>query len=153
MAVDWLAIRNDYINGGGSYRKLAEKYGVNKDTIAVKAKAEDWKGQRRTQTDKTQTMTMQQTADKISKALSDGLAQEAKIKASIRLKLMQMAANWVESQCGSVNDPADYRRMVQSCLDMGVFDESVRMPGETREDDPLTKALKEMAEEMNNADQ
>ena len=153
MAVDWLAIRNDYINGGGSSRKLAGKYGVNKDTIAVKAKAEGWKEQRSAQTDKTQTKTIQQTADKISDALSDGLAEEAKIKANIRLKLMQMAENWVGDQCGKVNDPADYRRMVQSCLDMGVFDESVRMPGQTREDDPLTKALKELAEGMNDADQ
>ncbi len=42
MAVDWLKIRNDYINGGGSYRVLAEKYGVNKDTIAARAKKEQW---------------------------------------------------------------------------------------------------------------
>lgn len=153
MAVDWLAIRNDYINGGGSYRKLAEKYGINKDSIAVKAKAEGWKGQRDAQTDKNHTKTIQQTADKISDVLSDALAEEAKIKSNIRLKLIQMAENWVISQCGAVNDPADYRRIVQSCLDMGVFDESVRMPGETREDDPLTKALKEIAEGMNDADQ
>ena len=153
MAVDWLAIRNDYINGGGSYRKLAEKYGVNKDTIAVKAKAENWKGQRDIQTDSIQTKTIQQTADKISEALSDGLAEEAKIKANIRLKLMQMAANWVCDQCGKVNDPADYRRMVQSCLDMGVFDGTSELPGYNREDDPLSKALKEIAEEMNDADQ
>ena len=38
MAVDWLAIRNDYINGGGSYRKLAEKYGVplSEQVLALK---------------------------------------------------------------------------------------------------------------------
>lgn len=150
MAVDWLAIRNDYINGGGSYRKLAEKYGVNKDTIAVKAKAEGWKEQRSVQTDKIQTKTIQQTADKISDALSDGLAEEAKIKANIRLKLMQMAENWVGDQCGKVNDPADYRRMVQSCVDMGIFDDGALKVGEGREDDPLTKALKEEAERMQN---
>lgn len=42
MAVEWLKIRNDYINGGGSYRKLAEKYGVSKSTLYKKAKAENW---------------------------------------------------------------------------------------------------------------
>jgi hypothetical protein len=42
--------------------------------------------------------------------------------------------------------------MVQSCLDMGVFDDAVRTSGETREDDPVTKALKEMAEGMQNGE-
>lgn len=149
MAVDWLAIRNDYINGGGSYRKLAEKYGVNKDTIAQKAKSEGWKEQRDIQTDKTQTEALQKTQGKISDALSD----EAAAKARIRAKLIRMAENWIDGQVDTVGDTADYRRIVQSCVDMGVFNEEVIKAGETREDDPLTKALKEEAERLNNADQ
>lgn len=149
MAVDWLAIRNDYINGGGSYRKLAEKYGITLATLRVQAERENWPDLKKDQQHKTSTKTAQKTQEKISEALSE----EAAAKSRIRLKLIQMAENWVESQCGAVNDPADYRRMVQSCLDMGVFDESVRMPGQTREDDPLTKALKELAEGINDADQ
>ena len=42
MAVDWLAIRNDYINGGGSYRKLAEKYGVPFGSLRSRAEKENW---------------------------------------------------------------------------------------------------------------
>lgn len=146
MAVDWLAIRNDYINGGGSYRKLAEKYGVNKDTIAQKAKSEGWKEQRDIQTDKTKTETIQKTKEKISDALSD----EAAAKARIRVKLIRMAENWIDGQVDTVVDTADYRRIVQSCVDMGVFNEEAIKAGETREDDPLTKALKEEAERLNN---
>lgn len=146
MAVDWLAIRNDYINGGGSYRKLAEKYGVNKDTIAQKAKSEGWREQRDIQTDKTQTETIQKTQGKISDALSD----EAAAKARIRAKLIRMAENWIDGQVDTVGDTADYRRIVQSCVDMGVFNEEVIKAGEAREDDPLTKALKEEAERMQN---
>ena len=149
MAVDWLAIRNDYINGGGSYRKLAEKYGVSFSVLKDIAVKEKWKEAKEQQTNKIRTETEQKTQEKVSEALSE----EAAAKSRIRLKLIQMAENWVGEQCGKVNDPADYRRMVQSCLDMGVFDESVRMPGQNREDDPLTKALKELAEGMNDADQ
>ena len=29
VAADWVKIKNDYINGGGSYRSLAKKYGVS----------------------------------------------------------------------------------------------------------------------------
>ena len=47
MAADWLTIRNDYINGGGSYRQLSEKYGVSLRSIAKHAKDEDWQ-QRKT---------------------------------------------------------------------------------------------------------
>ena len=148
MAIDWLAIRNDYINGGGSYRKLAEKYGVSFNTLKDIAVAEGWKSLKEEQHNKTTTKTQQKTEEKIS----DALSEEAAAKARIRLKLIQMAENWVIEQSGAVNDPADYRRMVQSCMDMGVFDSLVKMPGETREDDPLTKALKEMAEALENAD-
>ena len=134
MAVDWLAIRNDYINGGGSYRKLAEKYGVNKDSIATRAKAEDWKGQRDAQTDKTQTKTRQKTEEKIAEALSD----EAAKKVKLRTGLLDMALKWLDSQKEGVADTGDFRRMVQSCIDLGVMD---TQSGAEVEDDGLLAAL------------
>lgn len=149
MAVDWLAIRNDYINGGGSYRKLAEKYGVNKDVIANRSKQEKWIEQRATQADKTKTEAIQKTQEKISEAMSDVAATKARIRA----KLIRMAENWIDQQADSMSDTADYRRIVQSCVDMGVFDEDVIRFGESREDDPLTKSIKEEAERLNDANQ
>ena len=68
---DWQAIRNEYITASPktSYRKLAEKYGVNKDTIWQKGKEEDWDGQRRQHADKTQTKMLEaDTAQKVSRA-------------------------------------------------------------------------------------
>ena len=68
---DWQAIRNEYITASPktSYRKLAEKYGVNKDTIWQKGKEEDWDGQRRQHSDKTQTKILEaDTAQKVSRA-------------------------------------------------------------------------------------
>lgn len=38
----WTKIRNDYIKGGTSYQKLAQKYGVSYNTLAKKAGAEEW---------------------------------------------------------------------------------------------------------------
>lgn len=67
MAVDWLAIRNDYINGGGSYRKLAEKYGVPLRTIAMRGKDEKWPEARAEQRNKIATKLQQKTADAIVK--------------------------------------------------------------------------------------
>lgn len=146
---DWLAIKNDYINGGGSYRKLAEKYGVNKDTIAKRAKSEGWKEQRDIQTDRTQTETIQKTTEKIA----DALSEEAAAKARIRAKLFRLAEGWVNQREEIGEDTNDFRRIVQCCIEMGVFNDEVLKAGEGREADPLSKALMELAEGMSNADQ
>lgn len=118
MAVDWLAIRNDYINGGGSYRKLAEKYGVKFSVLKDKAVSEKWKDAKEQQTNAIRTKSEQKAQEKIS----DALAEEAATKARIRAKLIRMAENWIDGQSDSMGDTADYRRIVQSCVDMGVFD-------------------------------
>ena len=67
MAVDWLAIRNDYINGGGSYRKLAEKYGVPFGSLRSRAEKENWTELKKEQLHKISIKTAQKTADAIVK--------------------------------------------------------------------------------------
>jgi hypothetical protein len=52
---DWQEIKNEFITKRTSFRKLAEKYGLNKDTIWKKAKDEDWDRQRRQHLDNVQT--------------------------------------------------------------------------------------------------
>ena len=65
MAVDWLAIRNDYINGLGSYRKLAEQYGVPRSTLEKRAKTEEWSRKREEQCGKVEAEVGQKTAEVI----------------------------------------------------------------------------------------
>lgn len=122
MTVDWLAIRNDYINGGGSYRKLAEKYGVSASGLMQKAAKEKWKVEREANLSKTEARTKQKTQEKIS----DALSEEAAAKSRIRAKLIRMAENWIDSQEDNVGDTSDYRRIVQSCVDMGIFDSKTK---------------------------
>lgn len=133
MAVDWLAIRNDYINGGGSYRKLAEKYGVPFSVLKDKAVGEKWKQAKEQQTNTIRTLTEQKTQNKISDALSD----EAALKVRIRVGLLGLASDWVSKQT-EIIDTGDFRRMVQSCLDLGIIDAE---ENETRDDDGLLEAL------------
>lgn len=40
--VDWEKIKAEYLAGGTSYRKLAEKYGVPRSTLEQRAKREEW---------------------------------------------------------------------------------------------------------------
>lgn len=66
MAVDWLRIKNDYINGLGSYRKLAEQYGVSVDAVKKRAAAEQWKKERTNYAPKLHQKVQERTAEIIA---------------------------------------------------------------------------------------
>ena len=74
---DWQKIKTEYITTDTSYRKLAQKYGVNPTTIAKKAGKEGWQSQRQHQANKT---------------LSKALAADSKRKAD-RLTRIQDATD------------------------------------------------------------
>lgn len=126
MAVDWLKIKTEYISGDISYRKLAEKHSVPFPTLRDRATSEGWKKQRDKQRDKVITKAEQKSVEKTSDALSD----EAAAKARIRVSMMRLAEGWfkVQEECvangeARVVDPSDFRKMVQSCVELGVLDE------------------------------
>ena len=56
---DWKKIKTEYITTDTSYRKLAQKYGVNVTNIAKKASTENWVEQRKQYATETQTKTLQ----------------------------------------------------------------------------------------------
>lgn len=68
---DWKAIETEYITTNTSYRKLAQKYGVNVTTIAKTASAEGWVDRRKQYATKTQAKTLekisQQEANRAAK--------------------------------------------------------------------------------------
>lgn len=71
---DWSKIEAEYIvDAETSYRKLAQKYGLNQATIAQKAKAEDWVGKRKQHASTTQARTLEtditQKVDRATKLL------------------------------------------------------------------------------------
>ena len=45
--VDWNKIKAEYLQGGTSYRKLAEKYSVSFSTLEKRARSESWAEQRK----------------------------------------------------------------------------------------------------------
>ena len=51
---DWQKIKTEYITTDTSYRKLADKYGIDQATISRRAKKEDWVSKRQHHADKTQ---------------------------------------------------------------------------------------------------
>ena len=67
---DWQAIKTEYITTDTSYRKLAQKYGVNATNIAKKASKEKWVEQR----NKNANETLSKTLNAISKKQADRAA-------------------------------------------------------------------------------
>lgn len=64
---DWQDIKTEYITTKTSFRKLADKHGLHKDTIWKKAKDEGWDEQRRQHIDNTQTKILEaDTEQKVS---------------------------------------------------------------------------------------
>lgn len=55
LMADWQKIKTEYITTDTSYRKLAEKYGVNYRTICIKSQQEGWREQREQHINKTTT--------------------------------------------------------------------------------------------------
>lgn len=120
MAVDWLKVESEYVSGNISYRKLAEKYSIPFPTLRDRAINDHWKEKRDNQRNKVIAITEQKAAEKTAEALSDEAAAKARIKAS----MMRLAEGWfVAKEEGMVVDPADFRRMVQSCVDLGILEE------------------------------
>lgn len=73
--VDWLKLKNEYINGNISYRKLAEKHGVSFNTLKDRAKKEKWFDERKKQHNEITTKSQQKTAEKIAEQEANRLSR------------------------------------------------------------------------------
>jgi tRNA-dihydrouridine synthase len=61
---DWQSIKTEYITTETSYRKLAQKYGIDSAVIGRRAKKEDWVKLRQQHINKTQTKTLNAISNK-----------------------------------------------------------------------------------------
>lgn len=71
--IDWITIRNDYIKGNISYRKLAEKHNVPFNTIQDRARKEAWFSKKKEMHEKITEKTIQKTAEKLAEAEANRL--------------------------------------------------------------------------------
>ena len=115
---DWQAIKTEYITTDTSYRKLAQKYGVNVTNIAKKASAEGWVEQRKQFANKTQSKTLekisQQEANRAAKVqtVADKLLQKIEALAD----LPGMVPKDVRSLVAAVKDLKEIQG-IKSALD------------------------------------
>lgn len=132
MAVDWLKIRNEYINGGGSQRQIAEKHGIPYPTLRDRANAEGWKKAK----DEHRKNIIARTDEKTAEKIADNEAEVAAIRSRLRLKFMQEIENRIEN---ADSDGMEFRRLVQSYKDMCEITDGIG--GTEEHDDGFLDAL------------
>ena len=69
--INWLNIKNEYINSGGSYRALAKKYGVSLSSIQRRAQREKWLDLKRDNISKIDLETVEKTVEKASDIMAE----------------------------------------------------------------------------------
>ena len=149
MAVNWLAIKTEYLTGNGSYATLAEKYGVHKSTIANKAGEEGWVEQREEQ--------RRANVNEYERRKREAFAKVADAKEKCESLIWEITRKKLQSLADEMPiedvEAAELRRLQQIYSDMSLNGVS-NIAGMTEEDDPLTKALNEIAEKLDkgNAD-
>ena len=83
IAVDWNAIRAEYIGGGISYRKLAAKHGVSFNTLKDRAVSEGWSNER----ENTHNRVTTEAQQRVIEAAADNATIAAELKKRLLLRL------------------------------------------------------------------
>ena len=139
---DWQAIKTEYITTQTSYRKLAQKYGINVTTIAKTAGADGWVEARNQYATKTQAKTL----EKISQQEAN---RAAKIH-SVADKLLNKIEAMVDS--GKPLDTKGIRALTAAVKDLKEI-QSVKSSLDEQEQRARIANLQKMAQkEENQAD-
>ena len=132
---DWQAIKTEYITTDTSYRKLAQKYGINVTTIAKTASAEGWVEERKQYANKTQAKTL----EKISQQEANRAAKIHSVADKLLLKIESM----VDS--GRPLDSKGIRALTAAVKDLKEI-QSVRSELDRQEQEARIANLRKQAE-------
>lgn len=123
--INWIKIKNEYVNTNISQRKLAEKHKISFNTLKAKARKECWGEVKKEQYHKTTTKLQQKTAEKIVQAEVNRieallkLADEARGQIELGLtqlgKYVDMFGNVSECEVIDVNK---LRKLIASLKDL-----------------------------------
>ena len=135
--MDWKRIKAEYIAGGTSYRKLAEKYGVSFSTLRKVAAKEQWTELR----NKTRT----KTDTKISETVSD-------IEADKAVNIIDVADTLlgkIEEIAAMVSDPDSIKKLTSAIKDLKDI-KGIKSDADMREQEARINKLRKEAEREDN---
>lgn len=131
--MDWTAARDEYIQGGVTYRQLAEKYRVPLRTLGKRAKAEDWVGLR------------QQVVDKSATLAADAAAQA---KADMATRIYDSAGLMLDKVLDALQDditPKEIRALTAAVKDIREI-VGIKSAGDQAEQEARIAALRSKAD-------
>lgn len=137
MAVDWNAIKQEYITTDTSYRKLASEYRVNGTVLAQRAKREDWVGEKARYQSKTQTKVLKAIADKQVKRASRFQTVADKLLAKVEALIDNPDIDW--------RDTAMMRDVSRTLKDLKDV-QMIKSPQDVAEQEARIANLRKMAE-------
>ena len=98
--MNWRKIKAEYIAGGISQRKLAEKYGVNRNLLMRVAQKEKWKDKR----DKAEAKALERVEQKTAEEVADNAVTLQRIKAKLLNKVETMLDNFPETNAAEMRE-------------------------------------------------
>ena len=140
---DWQKIKTEYITTDTSYRKLAQKYGMDIAVIGRRAKSEEWVNLRQQHINKTQTKTLN--------AIASQQASRAARLQTVADKLLTKVEKRIEDDEGLHADTSSMRDIARILKDIKDI-HMIRSEADLREQEArIDKLRKEaMVEKQNN---
>ena len=136
--MDWKRIKAEYIAGGTSYRKLAEKYNVKLSALRSVAEREKWV--------ELKTQTQHKTNTKLTETVSDIEVKKAVNIIDVADKLLEK----IESIAEMVSDPDSIKKLTSAIKDLKDI-KGIKSDADMREQEARIAKLQKEAEEDDNA--
>ena len=144
--MSWRKIKAEYIAGGISQRKLAEKYNVPFGTLQKRARLEKWNSKRKLAEDKSVEKVTQKTAE----IVADNATLCEQIKTKLLQKLAVLVDQFPEKGAGELRrKEADGTELIYRMKDIAAVYESLSdkipagMSSDIEDLSPLTELLRD----------
>lgn len=134
MAVDWVAIRTDYVTTNTSYRKICEKYGLSFTEVSRHGREENWREERKKYQEKTYSKTIE--------IMAKNQAKRVERLKSITDKILDKIETVVDNMTGA--DIQAYRQVTSALKDIKEI-QMLKSDADMREQEARIANLKKQA--------
>ena len=142
--MSWRKIKAEYIAGGISQRKVAEKYGVPFGTLQKRARIEKWNAKRRNAEEKAVEKVTQKTAEEVA----DNAVTLQRIKAKLLRKLEEMVDQYPQAGVAELKIKGKgveqiYRMKDIAAVYAALEDKNIRASVDIEDMSPLAELLRD----------
>ena len=142
--MNWRKIKAEYIAGGISQRKIAEKHGVPFGTLQKRARLEKWNAKRRNAEDKAVEKVTQKTAEEVA----DNAVMLQRIKAKLLRKLDEMVDQYPKAGVAELKVRGKgyeqiYRMKYIAAVYAALEDKTIKASVDIEDLSPLTELLRD----------